>query len=289
MSASKARLFVTGVVVVFLLPLAIPNVGLDWPYLFVLVIALLAWFMIKWTRVTEITQRSGNAEVILGLFAIGGLYAYKLFRSAPVGILDLLILFLAIVIIFYGFKSLPVFWIPVAYGIILLSGYQIEQITPDYTSLQNWLASVMASSLNAFGIGASASGHLVSMNLPNGSSELLNVEGACTGLQGILAFGMLSTMALLGSKPRRSRLVPLFVIGFLGAFLINIGRLLVVFLTFEFFGVDAGITMHVYFGYLVFLAWVLVFWALAFKYLVPRQSVIDQEAELSTRFGDRVT
>jgi len=107
------------------------------------------------------------------------------------------------------------------------------------------------------------------MILPNGSPIFLEVSGACTGLQGILAFGMLSTMSLLDLKPRISRLVPIFTIGFLGAFLINILRLLVVFLTFEYFGLDAGTTMHIYFGYLLFVGWVLAFWALAFRYLVP--------------------
>lgn len=274
MNASRTRLFAVGVATVFLLPLAIPNVGLDWPYFFVMVIALSAWLIIKWSRVNEITQRGGIVEKVLGILAIGGLLAYKALRFSPVGMLDLLILFLATIVIYYGFKSIRVFWVPIAYVVILLAGYQVEQITPNYVSLQNWLAGIMAASLNLFGIGASANGHLVSMRLPDGTTELLNVEGACTGLQGILAFGMLSTMALLGSKPKISRLIPLFAIGFLGAFLINIVRLLGVFLTFEFFGVDAGINMHVYFGYLVFLAWVLVFWALAFRYLVPKQSVL---------------
>jgi exosortase/archaeosortase family protein len=95
------------------------------------------------------------------------------------------------------------------------------------------------------------------------------VAGSCTGLQGILAFGLLSTMTLLDFKPKLSRIVPLFAVGFAGAFLINILRLLVVFLTFEFLGFDAGTTMHVYFGYLIFVAWVLVFWSLAFNYLAP--------------------
>jgi hypothetical protein len=30
--------------------------------------------------------------------------------------------------------------------------------------------------------------------------------------------------------------------------------------------------VHVYFGYTLFIVWVLVFWSLAFKYLMPKQS-----------------
>jgi len=49
-------------------------------------------------------------------------------------------------------------------------------------------------------------------------------------------------------------------------------RLFGVFLAFEYLGVDAGTQVHVYFGYTLFIVWVLVFWSLAFKYLMPRQS-----------------
>jgi len=269
-NVERADFYALTIAASFLLPLAIPGVGLDWPYFFVMVIVLFAWFLIKWDSVKAITARSSRAEAAIGLFTIGAIYSYKAFEGSPVGILDLLVMFLASVVTWYGFRALKLFWVPAAYGVVLLAGYQIENAVPNYVQLQNWLASVMVSSLNALGISASATGQLVSMTLPNGTTELLNVEGACTGLQGILAFGMLSTMALLDLKPKISRLVPIFAIGFAGAFLINILRLLVVFLTFEFFGIDAGSEMHVYFGYLIFLAWVLAFWALAFRYLVPR-------------------
>jgi len=135
--------------------------------------------------------------------------------------------------------------------------------------------------MRVLGIGASVSGHLVVLN-PNGSSPLyLDVQSDCTGLQGILAFGMLSIMALLDLKPKISKLIPLLVVGFAGAFLINILRLIVVFLTFEFLGADAGTTMHVYFGYVIFIAWVMVFWTLAFRYLAPRSAAVPSPTPIS--------
>jgi exosortase/archaeosortase family protein len=70
-------------------------------------------------------------------------------------------------------------------------------------------------------------------------------------------------------KPRMSRLIPIFAIGFAGAFLINILRLFIVFLTFEFLGPSAGATVHVYLGYTLFIVWVLVFWSIAFRFLSP--------------------
>jgi exosortase len=271
---SRSNSFILTIASAYLLPLVIPNVGLDYQYFFITIIVLFAWFLIKWNRVKAITQRSGKVEIVLGGSLIVTDYAFNALRGSNVGILDLLIIFLGAVIVSYGIRALRIFWVPMTYGVVLLAGYQIENYTPNFTLLQDWLAGVMASALSALGISSVASGHIVSMTMQDGTPILLDVAGSCTGVQGILAFGMLSTMTLLDLKPKMSRLVPVFAVGFLGAFLINIVRLLVVFLTFEFAGEDAGLTMHVYFGYTIFIAWVLVFWTLAFKYLVPAQGTL---------------
>jgi exosortase len=270
---SRATWLVTILAIGFLLPAGIPNVGLDPTYFFIMVIVLFAWFLLEWEKVRSLPMKSDWYEIALGLTAIIAIYAFKAFRATSFGILDMLIVLLGAVTLTFGLRALKSFWVPVAYGVVLLAGYQIEGLLPNYSALQGWLAGVMTSAVNLLGIGATVSGQIVTMNLPNGIPITLEVSSACTGLQGILAFGMLSTMALLDMKPRASRLVPIFAIGFIGAFLINIVRLLVVFLTFEYFGISAGETMHVYFGYLIFLVWVLAFWALAFKYLVPTHPV----------------
>jgi exosortase/archaeosortase family protein len=280
MRLSRADTFLIILAAAFLLPAVIPRVGLDFQYFFIMVIVLFAWFIIKWDSVRNIESKARLPEVLAGSALIGLDYGYNAFKVSNVGVIDLIIIFVGAVVLNYGFRSLKQFWVPIAYGLVLLAGYDIEGITPNYVVLQNWLAGVMASMVKGLGIGATASGDLVYMNLSNGTPVALEVAGACTGLQGILAFGMLSTMALLDLKPKLSRIVPIFVIGFVGAFLINIVRLLAVFLTFEFFGVEAGNTMHVYFGYLIFVAWVMVFWAVAFKYLVPRQTILGPAVSL---------
>ncbi len=279
MSLRTPRTFAAVLAGVYLLPLLIPQVGLDYQYFFIIVLVLFAWFLIKWASVREIKERGSTLEIVSGVALIGADYAFNAARSATIGILDLLLLFLGTVLAFFGARSLKLFWVPATYVVVLLVGYQIEIYTPNYVGLQDWLAGVMVSALNVMGIGATLSGHLVGLNTSSGPL-LLDVASECTGLQGILAFGLLSTMALLDMKPRMSRLIPIFAIGFAGAFLINIVRLLVVFLTFEFLGVDAGTTMHVYFGYLIFIVWVLAFWAIAFRYLVPRPVATPLEAHV---------
>lgn len=266
---TRAGVFVATVTASYLLPLAIPNVGIDYPYFFMMAIVLMAWLAIKWNAVRSIKEVGSVPEMAGALVVVGADYAFNSYRASAVGMADLVILLLAAAVFAFGLRPLKSFWVPAAYGVILLAGYQIENYTPNYIALQYWLAGVLASAVKLMGIGATAYGQLVIMDAPNGTHLLLEIDSSCTGLQGILAFGMLSTMTLLDMKPKLSRLVPLFIVGFAGAFLINVVRLFVVFLTFEYAGVDAGTTMHVYFGYAIFVAWVVAFWALAFRYLSP--------------------
>ena len=263
---SRAYAFLLAIAIAYLLPLAIPNVGLDAPYFFIMVIVLLAWFVMKWDSVKALTNKGSLTETVAGACIVVAIYAYNTALSKTTGLLDLLIIFGALVLAFYGLRAFKLFWVPATYGIVLLLGYQLENILPNYVALQDWMAGVMASSMTLFGIAATVSGHVVT--LQHGGSILpLDVASDCTGLQGILAFGMLSTMALLDMKPKMSRLVPTFALGFIGAFLINIVRLFLVFMTFVFFGTDIGNTVHVYAGYTLFIVWVFVFWMIAFRYL----------------------
>ncbi len=187
----------------------------------------------------------------------------------------MVVLFAALSLVFFGIRSFKLLWVPAAYGVVLLLGYQVENDIPNYVALQDWMAGLMASSMSALGIPSAASGHVVALNTNSSSPLLLDVASDCTGIQGVLAFGVLASMALVDIKAKVSRLIPLFVIGFVGVFLINILRLLLVFLTFEFFGASLGNTVHVYAGYTLFVVWILIFWSLAFKYMSPKPAVIS--------------
>lgn len=268
MHTSRAYAFVACIAAAFLSPTLIPGVGIDYTYFFIIALVLLAWFSIKWSAVKSQQAKGGLFEIVLGVAIVVALYTYKISAGAEFGILDFTILFSALALAFYGIKSFRLFWVPAAYGVVLLFGYQIENLTPNYVAMQDWMAGLMASAMSAIGISSTVSGHTVI--LYSGAGPLaLDVEGDCTGVQGILAFGLLSTMSVLDIKPKVSRLIPIFAIGFLGAFLINIVRLFMVFLTFEYLGVGAGNAVHVYAGYSLFIVWVLVFWSFAFRYLSP--------------------
>jgi exosortase/archaeosortase family protein len=276
MNAQSLRLdrpyaFVACIAATFLAAILIPGVGVDYTYLAIIALVLAAWFSFKWKDVKSQKIKGTSLEIMLGAVIIVSVYVFKIASGARLGILDFTILFSALALSFYGIRSFKLFWVPAAYGVVLLLGYQLENLTPNYVAMQDWMAGVMGSAMSVIGVSNSVAGHYVYLN--SGAHTIaLNVEGDCTGVQGILAFGLLSTMSVLDVKIKLSRLIPIFAIGFLGAFLMNIVRLFAVFVTFEYLGVYAGDTVHVYLGYVLFILWVLAFWSLAFKYVSPPPS-----------------
>ena len=269
---SRPNAYLLALTVALLAPLAIPRFGIDFTYFFIFIIVLLAWLMLKWNSFEALPNKSKYLEVMLGLGVVAAVYGENIALSSRLGLLDMVIIFAALALTFFGFSSFKFFWVPAAYGVVLLLGYQVENAIPNYVALQNWMAGVLASTMNALGIQTTATGHTLALNANTASPLLLSVESDCTGIQGVLAFGLLSTMSLLDVKPKLSRLIVLFAIGFVGVFLINILRLIIVVLTFDFFGISTGELVHVYAGYILFIVWVLVFWSLAFRYLPARPS-----------------
>ncbi|MDG6994367.1 MAG: exosortase/archaeosortase family protein [Nitrososphaerota archaeon] len=281
MQIARSNAFVLALVAFYLAPIAIPRVGIDYPYFFIISLVLFAWFMIKWPTVKAIVSKGKPYEIALGGVIIAVDYAQNLYFGSRLGLLDMIFIFSALVFAFYGIRSFKIFWVPAMYGIVLLVGYQLEVIIPNFVALQDWMAQVMASSMRLLGVTATVAGHIVYLNA--GSTILgLDVQGDCTGVQGILAFGLLSTMAVLDIKVKMSKLIPLFVIGFVGAFLINIVRLFGVFLSFEYLGAAIGTQVHVYLGYLLFIAWVMVFWSISFRYLMPTPQQMPSTAAVSS-------
>ncbi len=262
------QLFLVSVLASILLPALIPRVGLDYPYLFIFMITIATWFALKWDAVKTLATRGATLEVGAGIGVISLDYLQNFIFGSRFGLIDMLVTFSAVVVAFFGIRAFKLFWVPATYGIVLLLGYQLENIIPNFVTLQDWLASVMVSALTLFGVTATTLGHLVAIQTSSGPM-ILDVQSDCTGIQGVLAFGMLSTMTILDIKKSWKRLIPLFIIGFVGVFLINILRLFVVFLTFEFAGIALGTTMHLFVGYILFVAWVMAFWWMSFKYMSP--------------------
>src|SRR2546422_5097011 len=264
----RSGLFVFSFFAAILAPAVIPGVGIDYPFSFTVSLVIVAWLSIRWSALRSLQNRSNRLESVLGASIVVADIVENFLARSSIGLVDTLAIFVGAAIAFYGFKSFKFFLVPSAYFGILIAGYWLEFNIPEVQSLETSLASIMAALMGALGVSASVSGNVVTLHGPQ--TLLLQVDGPCTGIKGILAFGMLASMAVLDVKSRVSRTVPILALGFLGAFGINILRLFGVFVAFEYLGPDLGIATHVYLGYALFIAWVLVFWSFALRHLAPR-------------------
>ncbi|MGQ9597299.1 MAG: exosortase/archaeosortase family protein [Thermoproteota archaeon] len=116
-------------------------------------------------------------------------------------------------------------------------------------------------------------GNIVIMIDRAGETHNLVIDGPCTGIKGMLAYGSLAALLVFDVKAPVGRKMIAASIGLLGTLLVNILRLALIFLAVYLLGIDAGLMIHTYLGYSLFIIWVLSFWTLAFKYLTPTKSV----------------
>ncbi len=267
----RAQLFVAVTFAAILGPVAIPAIGLDYPFSFTVSLVLLAWLFMKWGALKALSNRAVPLETFVGAGIVAADLVENFLAHSSIGLVDMLVIFVGVSIALYGIKSMRFFAVPAAYVAILIGGYWLEYNIPEVQTLQYSLATMMAALMRILGVNASVAGNVVT--LQGAQTLLLQVDGPCTGIKGILAFGMLGSMAVLDVKSKASRIIPILAIGFLGAFAINIVRLFGVFLAFEYLGPDLGTVTHVYLGYALFIAWVLIFWSAAFRYLAPRRAV----------------
>src|SRR5260370_37627152 len=96
MRIERPEAFVLGIIAAFLVPVAIPRVGIDFTYFFIMVLVLGAWFTLKWTTVKSLSTRGGLIEIILASSAIAVVYSYKILTQTRLGLRDMLIIFSAL-------------------------------------------------------------------------------------------------------------------------------------------------------------------------------------------------
>jgi len=240
-------------------------------FIVVVPVTLLIWFAARWEEITKIKETSTLIEILLGI----GLYAVNIGRNASqfatrpfFGLIDMFVAFVSVCIIFYGLRGLRNFILPTAYLAVLIVGYQLEFAITEVGFLQTFLANLIGFLLNILGISATVNGINITIHAPEGPISL-GISADCTGLKSMLAYGSLAILMILDVKAPIRKKILWATVGLIGTFFVNILRLLSIFLAVHFLGFEAGYSIHTYLGYTLFIAWVFVFWTIAFKYLNP--------------------
>ncbi len=275
MSLRRSHYFLLALLATFFNPLVILWYGTSQTFILVVPVTLLVWFAVKWDSFVKLSAKSGWAEVILGGTVYLGDLTWNAYSHSAIGLSDMLVLTLALIVGFFGFRSIKQeFLLPTAYLAVLAFSYYAEFHIPQIQALQNFLAQVVVSVLTPLGIKTmvwSSSSDIITVwgrqGIPGPNPFSLWIEKDCTGVKGMLAYGSLAILMVLDVKTTLRRKIVVTVVGLAGTFIVNIGRLLVIFLSAYNWGVDAGLTVHAYLGYGLFIAWVLVYWTLALRYV----------------------
>lgn len=268
---NRHYVFLIALFLAFINPIVIFWMGTSSTFTFAVLSTFLVWIYMKWEQFVRIESKGSLLEILLGLVLIIGNLSRNFFNMGSIsfGIFDMLVTLVGLYIIFFG-VGVTRFFIPLLlYALVLIAGYQLEFATEQVNALQNFLAQLMNSLLRSLNIDSSTYGNIVNLTNRFGETYDLEIDGPCTGIKGMLAYGSLAVLLVIDiDSPIRKKVIAT-AIGLIGTLLVNLLRLSVIFLAIYFLGIDVGMFIHTYLGYGLFIIWVVLFWSAAFKYLMP--------------------
>lgn len=134
--------------------------------------------------------------------------------------------------------------------------------------IQHALVAPMSAVLSFLGFQTKTLGQTVLMTTPRGTLAL-TVGVVCAGLQpGVLFLGVLGLHGWQNRTPP-PRLAALLALGLVGVYLANVLRLVVLALVGHRWGGEALVTAHANAGWLIFVAWMLLYWWVVLRRLDP--------------------
>jgi exosortase/archaeosortase family protein len=208
------------------------------------------------------------------IIIIGFLMCVLSFFSIPIGITnppysigELSLLLSGIGVIVFGLFNSRSLVLPVSIPFIAVMGFGLYEL---FLRHQDWITApaipfivtLTISLLNLFGISAVSDGNVISFMSQTGSMVYLAIVSDCTGIWSLGTF-TIATIIVLSSFPQSisRKSIGLIGIGYFGTFCANIIRILVISLSGYFFGPRGIIEqVHVHIGWIVFSAWMVIFW-----------------------------
>ncbi|HET6403874.1 MAG TPA: exosortase/archaeosortase family protein [Candidatus Thermoplasmatota archaeon] len=210
----------------------------------------------------------------LGLVCIGGVVGYNVLRRSSFGVPELAIVAYGVALVLAS-RRLDRFGRVVAYSFPLvlapLSLYALNAAlaagaggTPLSLYIRHGLVVPLGGALALLGIDVMMLGDTVRLATPRGAL-FLTVGVVCAGLYAMVLF--LGVFALFAWEQRTSgwRLAAYLALGLLGLHVANVVRLILLALVGYEWGGEALQTFHQHAGWVLFLAWAVLFWWLVLR------------------------
>jgi exosortase/archaeosortase family protein len=226
-------------------------------YFWVAPLTVFIWFAFKWEDLSgePTPARPEPWEILLGVALVAGTIGRGILQdpSARIfGFFDMLTIFVALVIILFGLRSLRVFWVPAAFLGIMGVGYTLERAVVDSLGYAEILSGLVAYLVRLLGGTATSNGPMIV--LPDHGPSLLMVDYGCTGIKGILAFAFISFIPIIESARTLAGKVLWLSISLSGFILASIFRLVAVVFAVMAWG-QVAVDYHTTIGFGFFMAW----------------------------------
>jgi len=228
-------------------------------------IVLSLWLWVGWERIKRSEHRPRIPEILLGLGILTVSIASIIREGSSFGLLDMLLTFLGLSLVFYGVRGLKMLSFPILFFVAMIIVSQAESASFIVRDLEYFLMSGWADSLlGSLGVDVDILRDSVRMTIDD-VTYLFRLNDPLRGLRGIVAYGSLSLAAILALKATQKKKVMLASIALIGTFFFTLLRLALTLLGISTIGIETGLAISDYFGLLIMTGWFL-----AFKFLALR-------------------
>ena len=249
-----------------------------------LVLSIWLWASSERFKITQ--QRVRIPEILIGSTLVIAAFALNLptLRESSFGIVDMFLVFLGLTVVFYGIKGLKTLSIPLLFFISVIVVSQIEFAVDAVRNLEYTLLGPWGNTFSPLlGIETQVYEELTRVTTVDGT-YFLEFDGPLRGLRGIVAYGSLGLVMLVAPSAPRARKIILALLVVAGTYLFTIVRLGVVLAGIAALGVDAGLAIQNYLGFLILSGWILIFKFFALPFLARSASPL-----VSSPTGDNIT
>lgn len=222
--------------------------------------------------------------LLLGLACVAGVLAYNALRGSTISAPELAILGYGAALA-WASRDLARYGRAVAYSFPLalapLSLYALNAAlvsgvgaTPLALYIEHGLVAPMAAALSGVGIDVAISGETLRLSTERGAL-FLTVGVVCAGLFAMVLFLGIFALFAWESRTRGWRLAAYLALGLLGLHVANVLRLVLLGLVGHRWGGDALQAFHRHAGWVLFLAWGILFWWLVLRRFERPASVAE--------------
>jgi len=230
---------------------------------------LVIWLWVGWERIKNSKHRGRISEIFIGTTLVILAFAANLpsLRNSSFGIIDMFLVFVGLVFVFYGIKGIKALNIPILFFIMMITVTQIELAFDTARDFEYVLLGTWGGSLGPF-FGIDVDTFAATARITVGDTAYFaQLDGPLRGIRGIVAYGSLAAVMLVAPEAPRRRKVLLAFIAVAGTYLFTIARLGLVLFAIVAIGIDGGLGIQDYLGYLVLTGWILAFRFIALPFL----------------------